>query len=120
MCQNDNCCDLRFYVDVDGCDSSGFMCLCLLLLHEREPDKVVARLEKIYAISFPDSIKELRTARTGVQWDGCVNFVIKFAAEPNVVDSFLNIKHLEPYSPDRDGRKEKGAVHKSPALGNKL
>jgi len=71
---------------------------------ERDPEQMINRLERIFDIDFPEDIKKVKVARTRVHWDGVVGFIVKFTAEPNVVDGFLKIKYSEPYTRERDNR----------------
>ena len=56
----------------------------------RDPERMVSHLEKTFVIDFPENIMEIRAAKTPVSWDGAVGFMVKFTADPNTVDRFLN------------------------------
>jgi len=71
---------------------------------ERNPERMIGRLERIFEVDFPKEIKEVRAARTRVSWDGVASFIVKFTAAPDVVESFVKVKNLEPYSRERDDR----------------
>jgi len=75
---------------------------------EREPERMVSHLEKTFVIDFPERIRELKTAKTPVSWDGAVGFMVKFAADPNTVDRFLKSfqqeVNLHPYTREDDSR----------------
>ena len=57
---------------------------------ERAPERILTHLEKTFVIDFPKCIREVKAAKTLGSWDGAVGFMIKFAADPNTVDRFLN------------------------------
>ena len=76
----------------------------LPIYYQRRPDKMITRLERIFEIDFPEEIKDVRAARTGAQWDGTVGFLLKFTADPNVVEGFLKIRHPAPYDHESDLR----------------
>jgi hypothetical protein len=77
------------------------------------PEQLLADLERIYDVNFPDNINKVRAAKT-MPIDGEILFIIKFTCHQNVLNSFLesfptdhlNIE-LEPYEPSSDLR-EKG------------
>jgi hypothetical protein len=56
---------------------------------ECNPERMVSHLEKTFVIDFPDGITEIRTAKS-FGWDDSIGFMVKFVAEPNSVDRFLN------------------------------
>jgi hypothetical protein len=76
---------------------------------ECDPKEMVAHLEKIFEVHFPEEIKESKAARTrGSWWEEDVTFMVKFAAEPNFVDRFLESFpekiHFQPYQYKEDLR----------------
>lgn len=53
------------------------------------PEELIVKLEDIFGHKFPDGITEIKAAKT--PWsEGSVSFIIRFTAEPNVVDAFVN------------------------------
>jgi hypothetical protein len=53
------------------------------------PEELIVKLEGKLDLKFPDGITEIKTAKTHVS-EGSVSFLIRFTAEPNVVDAFFN------------------------------
>ena len=51
--------------------------------YEYNPDKMVLYLEKRYNIDFPDDIREIKAAKSGMMWDGWSGFILKFTAQPS-------------------------------------
>lgn len=70
----------------------------------RNPKKVIARIEKIFEIDFPDEIKDVRTATTWMEWDNWTTYIIKFRVEPKSLNTLIKIEHLSPYDPNDDER----------------
>lgn len=75
---------------------------------ECAPEELMLILEKAFNTSFPEEIEAIRTARTMGQIS-TVSFIIRFSAEPNVVDAFLRsfpeeISHVEEYDPQGNPR----------------
>lgn len=80
---------------------------------ECDAKEMVARLERIFQINFPEEIKEAKAAKTpGSSWDRWNKFILKFAAEPDAVDRFLESFpekiHFKPYEYRKDMRGELG------------
>lgn len=75
---------------------------------ERNPEHVVSHLEETFVIDFPEQIREVKAAKSRASWDGVVGFIVKFTAEPNVVEEFLQSfpKKVEfkPYDFELDTR----------------
>jgi hypothetical protein len=53
------------------------------------PEELIADIESVFDLKFPDGITEIKAAKT-IQREGSVSFLIRFTAEPNVVDAFIN------------------------------
>jgi hypothetical protein len=74
------------------------------------PEQLLADLERISDVNFPDNIKKVRAAKT-IPIDGEIHFIIKYTCHQNVLNSFLEsfppdpLKELEPYDPASDLRK---------------
>lgn len=80
---------------------------------ECDPGKMLANIEKIFTIDFPEEIKVAKAAKAqGSSWDRWSKFLLKFAAEPNTVDGFLKSFpekiHFESYERRKDMRQELG------------
>ena len=59
---------------------------------ERNPNEFLPKLEQIYNIDFPGAIKDVKVAKTAVRSGpgrGGIDFILKFAGDPNTVESFL-------------------------------
>ena len=67
---------------------------------EYQPKQVLPVLERVFNFNFPADIKEVKTAKT-ISRDGFIHFIAIFAAEPNVVDDFLesftDMNMFQPY-----------------------
>ena len=72
----------------------------IVWLHERDeyslrpiecsPNDLIPDLEKTFDINFPKVIKEIKTAKTLGSWDSnTIHFIVKFCAEPDIVDTFV-------------------------------
>jgi hypothetical protein len=72
----------------------------------RNPKKVIARMERIFEIDFPDDIKDLRASTSWMEWDNWTTYIIKFRVEPKALDAFIKIEHLSNYEPNDDERAE--------------
>jgi hypothetical protein len=71
------------------------------------PEELIVKLEDIFGHKFPDGITEIKAAKT--HWEeGNVSFLIRFTAEPNVVDAFVNSfpgeVAFEEYAPSKEMR----------------
>jgi hypothetical protein len=55
---------------------------------ECTPEDLMPSLENIFNIDFPKDIKEVKTAKT-IPLDGATFFIVKFIAEPEIVDTFV-------------------------------
>ncbi len=77
-------------------DSGGYI--------ERNPHKIIAQLEKILEVDFPENIKNVKAAKVWIKRENWVGYIIKFTAEPNMVDGFLKFEDLKPYDRERDYR----------------
>ncbi len=78
---------------------------------ERNPNEFLPKLEQLYNIDFPEVIKEVKVAKTAASSGpsgGGINFIVRFAAEPNTVESFLasfpEQSWRSQYRPDGDTR----------------
>ena len=72
-----------------------------------DPKELIVHMEGIFGHKFPDGITEIKAAKT-LRSEGSVSFIIRFTAEPNVVDAFVNsfpgeVK-IEEYAPSDDVR----------------
>jgi len=91
----------------------------IVWLHERyeyslrpiecSPEDLIPDLEKTFDINFPKGIKEIKTAKTLGSWDSnTIDFIVKFCAEPDIVDTFIKSFPqgvvLEDYDPEWDMR----------------
>lgn len=57
---------------------------------ECAPEDLIPDLEKMFDINFPKVIKEIKTAKKLGSWDSnTIHFIVKFCAEPDIVDKFL-------------------------------
>jgi len=77
-------------------------------LMECAPEELMLILEKAFNISFPEKIEAKRTARRVGQLS-TVSFMVRFSAEPSVVDTFLGsfpegIDYSEEYDHQEDSR----------------
>jgi hypothetical protein len=79
-------------------DSGGYV--------ERNPKKIIAHLEKILEVDFPEDIKETKAATTWIGWDPPGSYIIKFRVDPNVLESLIKIERLRRYKPSEDERGE--------------
>jgi len=73
---------------------------------ERDSDKMIAALERMFEIDFPQEITDVKAAATPSQWDGGVTFVLKFKADPDIVNGLFELEDRRPYVPgakDEDG-----------------
>ena len=71
---------------------------------ERNPKKIIAQLERVFAVDFSEEIKEVKAASTRIQWDGNVDFILKFTAEPDALNGFLKLEHTRIYETKNDQR----------------
>ncbi|MGB2809266.1 MAG: hypothetical protein WBC22_16100 [Sedimentisphaerales bacterium] len=53
------------------------------------PEELIVKLEGKLDLKFPDDFRDIKAAKTLVS-EGSVGFLIRFSAEPNVVDAFFN------------------------------
>lgn len=53
-------------------------------------EELLPDLERVFDVNFPEVIKEIKTAKTPGSWDSNTsNFIVKFCAEPDTVNTFL-------------------------------
>lgn len=73
------------------------------------PEEVIARMETAFGLKFPDGVTKIRAAKTPYS-EGNTSFVIRFTAEPNVVDALLRSFpggiRLHEYTRESDFRPE--------------
>ncbi len=80
-------------------------------LVECPPEELIPALERVFDVNFPEVIKKVKTAKTPSR-DGSTNYVVRFIAESDVVDKFLDsvpkrsYEVVIPYSLKDDGRKK--------------
>ena len=64
-------------------------------------------MEDLLGLKFPDGITKIKAAKT-IRSEGTVSFVIRFTAEPNVLDAFVRSFpgeiHFFKYDPSYDSR----------------
>lgn len=53
-----------------------------------DPKKLLPNLESLFHISFPREVIEVKAAKTAIAIEGVIPFLVKFRAQPNVVDRF--------------------------------
>ena len=53
------------------------------------PKELISDIEGNFGYKFPDGMTKIKAAKT-LQSEGTVSFIIRFTAEPNVVDAFFN------------------------------
>lgn len=74
---------------------------------ECAPEELIPDLEKMFDIDFPKDIREVKTAKT-IPMDGVIWFIVRFTAEPHVVDAFVKSFRrgvgLVNYDPEWDMR----------------
>ena len=75
--------------------------------------ELLAELEVVFDINFPEVIQQVRTARTFPTQNNATSlFAVRFSAEPDAVERFVNslygagLGRLYPYSPESDRRKD--------------
>jgi hypothetical protein len=80
---------------------------------ECPPEKLLPLIENVSEIRFPKEIKEVKTAKSIRPTEGEYDFLVKFSAEPNVVEEFTNTFRLGdekitlgPYDKNEDSRKK--------------
>jgi hypothetical protein len=54
-----------------------------------DPKELIMDIEDNFGHKFPNGIMEIKAAKT-LQREGTISFLIRFTAEPNVVDAFFN------------------------------
>lgn len=68
---------------------------------ECDPNEILPIVERVFCIDFPEDIEQVKAAKPQIKRMP-ISFIIKFAADPNTVERFLesfpeDVK-LEPYS----------------------
>ena len=71
---------------------------------ECNPAKMVRYLEKRYVIKFPENMREVKAAKSGLSWDSYSFFIIKFTDESSDVRKFVGNATLYPYDSTTDDR----------------
>jgi hypothetical protein len=74
---------------------------------ECDPRELLTTLEWVFDCNFPTDIREMKAAKTP-NYDGAILFKVKFIAETNAVDDFLESfparSALSLYRPEQDSR----------------
>ncbi len=72
-----------------------------------DPEELIVKLEGRLDLKFPDDFRDIKAAKTPVL-EGSVSFLIRFTAEPNVMNAFFNSFPreviFEEYTPSEDIR----------------
>jgi hypothetical protein len=72
-----------------------------------DPKELIADIESNSGLKFPDGLTEIKAAKS-IRSEGAVFFIIRFTAEPNVLNAFFNTLPEEvifnEYNPSYDVR----------------
>lgn len=71
---------------------------------EYNPAKMVRYLEKRYVIKFPENMREVKAAKSGISWDDGSDFIVKFTADASDVRKFVENATLRSYYSTTDNR----------------